>query len=197
MPTPHTAPASDALSWQYDIPLVNNRFILWDAFRVIAFSVLMIVALTWFISLLIGDPVLLPIEFLALIAGIVIALFLFVVLVVFRNRYRARFSLDSKQAIFEGIGWGDSGWDRAMKRLLKVLAFFAVRGDPTAMGGAVSIRWHEVRKVSVNQRARVISLGNEWRVVIRLYCPPEVFNRAAAHVTAHTMNRDGSAPVKS
>jgi hypothetical protein len=173
-------PDPDTLSWQYDIPLITNRYILWDIFRVIALSMAIIVALTWLIGVLRGDPVLLPIEFLLLIGGIVVALFLFVTLVVFRNRYRARFVLDSKQAVFQGI-WGDRAWDRMMKELLKVLAFLAVRGDPTR-SSAVNIRWRAVRTVNVNRSTRVIALCDSWHVVIRLYCSPEVFDQALAHV---------------
>ncbi|HZY40573.1 MAG TPA: hypothetical protein VFF59_01085 [Anaerolineae bacterium] len=186
MPTQRAAATADSLSWQYDIPLITNRYILWDVARLLALSLFVVVALTWLISMLIGDPVLLPIEFLALIAGIVVALFLFVALVLFRNRYRARFTLDEKRALFEGVGWGNSGWDRAMKRLLKVLAFFTAQSDPTRLGGAVDIKWRAVRKVSVNSQARVISLSEAWHVVIRLYCPPDIFDQALAHVQQHT-----------
>jgi hypothetical protein len=129
--------------------------------------------------------VLLPIEFLFLIGGIVVALFLFVALILFRNRYRARFVLDSKQAVFQGSGWGDSGWDRTIKRLLKVLAFFAASSDPT-QSNATNIRWRAVRKVNVNRSTRVIALCDSWHVVMRLYCPPDVLDQALTHVQHYT-----------
>ncbi len=185
MPTRHP-PDPDNLTWQYDIPLLTSRYILWDMFRVIALSLLVVVALPWFIGTLAGDPVWIPLEFLALIFGILAALFLIVTLVLFRNRYRARFSLDSKQAVFQGLGLGDSGWDRALKRGLKMLAFSLASSDPTKTSGATNIRWREVRKVNVNSAARVISLCDSWHVVIRLYCPPDIFDQAVAHVQQHT-----------
>src|SRR5512147_3015224 len=98
MPT-RRPPDPDTLTWQYDIPLVTNRYILWDMFRVLALSLLVIAALTGCIGVLLSDPVFIPIEFLLLIGGIVAALFVFVTLVLFRNRYRACFVLDSKQAV--------------------------------------------------------------------------------------------------
>ncbi len=186
MPT-HRPPDSDTLTWQYDIPLITNRYILWDMLRVLALSLFIIAALTGCIGVLLDDPVFIPIEFLLLIGGIVAGLFLFVTLVLFRNRYRARFVLDSKQAVFHGLGWGDSGWDRAVRRLLKVLAFFAAQGDPTN-SSATNIRWREVRKVNVNRSTRVISLCDSWHVVLRLYCPPDMFDQALAHVQRHTQS---------
>jgi hypothetical protein len=72
-----------------------------------------------------------------------------------------------------------------MKRLLKVLAFFAMRSDPTR-SNAANIRWRTVRKVNVNRSTRVISLCDAWHVGIRLYCPPDVFDQARIHVQQHT-----------
>jgi hypothetical protein len=175
---------SDTLTWQYDIPLVTNRYILWDMFRVLALSLFVMAALTGCIGILLDDPVFIPIEFLFLIGGIVVGLFLFVTLVLFRNRYRARFVLDSTQAVFQGLGWGDSGWERAMKRLLKVVAFFAASSDPTR-SSATNIRWRAIRKANANQTTRVIALSDSWHVVLRLYCPPDVFDQALAHVQRH------------
>ncbi len=184
MPT-RRPPDPDTLTWQYDIPLITNRYILWDMFRVIGLSLFVIVALTGLFGVVLGDPVSLPIEFLLLIGGLVTALFLFVALVIFGNRYRACFVLDSKQAVFQGLGWGDTAWARTMKRGLKVLAFFAAQSDPTKRT-ATNIRWREVRQVNVNRSARVIALCDAWHVVIRLYCTPEVFDQALAHVQRHT-----------
>ncbi len=183
MPT-HRPPDPDSLTWQYDIPLITNRYILWDMFRVIALSLFIVVALPWFIGVLAGDSVLMPLEILALIFGILAALFLIVTVGLFRNRYRARFRLDSKQAVFQGIGLGDSGWDRALKRGLKVLAFFLAHSDP-ARSNATNIRWREVHEVNVNRSTRVISLCDSWHVVIRLYCPSDIFDQALAHVHQH------------
>jgi len=184
MPT-RRPPDPDTLTWQYDIPLVTNRYIVWDVFRIIALSLAIIVGVVLLFGVLLGDPVSFPIEFLLLIGGIVTALFLFVALVIFGNRYRAGFVLDSKQAIFQGIGWGDNVWARAMKRGLKVLSFFAAQSDPTK-SSAANIRWREVRKVNVNPATRVIALCDSWHVVIRLYCPPDIFDQALAHVQHYT-----------
>lgn len=184
MPT-RRPPDPDTLTWHYDIPLITNRYILWDVFRIIALSLAIMVGLVWLFGVVLGDPVSLPIEFLLLISGIVTALFLFVALVIFGNRYRAGFVLNSKQAVFQGIGWGDNTWARVMKRSLKVLAFFAAQSDPTQRSTA-DIRWREVRKVNVNRATRVISLCDAWHVVIRLYCPPDIFDQALAHVQRHT-----------
>lgn len=184
MPT-RRPPDPDTLTWQYDIPLITNRYILWDVFRIIALSLTIMIGLVWLIGVLLDDPVSLPIEFLLLIGGIVVALFLFVALVIFGNRYRAGFVLDSKQAVFQGIGWGDTTWARTMKRGLKVLAFFAAQSDPTKTS-TTNIRWREIRKVNVNRSARVIALCDAWHVVIRLYCPPAIFDQALAHVQRHT-----------
>lgn len=184
MPT-RRPPDPDTLTWQYDIPLITNRYMLWDMLRVLALSIFALVALTWLISVLAGDPVLIPLEFLLLVGGILVGLFVVVALGLFGNRYRARFVLDSKQAVFHGIGWGDGRRDRVMKRLLKGLAFFAAQSDPT-QPNATAIRWRDVRKVNVNPATRVIALCDSWHVVIRLYCPPETFDTALDYVRRGT-----------
>ncbi len=185
-------PTQDSLSWTYNIPLLTNRFILWDAIRILVICIMILNGLIFIISVLVGDPLVLPIEIILLIVGIVAGLLLFVALVIFGNRYFARYTLNAKEAEFEGIGWGPGGWHRLMKGLLKIVAFFSLRSDPTEGQGAVSIKWRDVRKVNVHHGARVISLHNSWRTVIRLQCSPDIFDQAvervqvyAAEVTVH------------
>ena len=184
-------PTQDSLSWTYNVPLITNRFILWDAIRILVICVMILDGLIFIISVLAGDPLMLPIEFTLLIVGIVAGLLFFVALVIFGNRYYARYTLNAKEAVFEGIGWGPGGWHRLMKGLLKIVAFFSLRSDPTEGQGAVSIKWRDVRKVNVHHGARVISLHNSWRTVIRLQCPPEIFDQVIERVQTYATNVTG------
>lgn len=178
-------PAQDSLSWTYNIPILTNRFILWDAIRILVIYILIFNGLAFIINVLAGDPFVQPIEFTLLIAGIGAGLSLFVALVIFGNRYYARYTLNAKEAEFEGIGWGPGGWHRLMKGLLKIVAFFSLRSDPTRDQGTISIEWRDVRKVQVHHDARVISLHNSWRAVIRLQCPPDIFDRVVERVQTY------------
>ncbi len=171
------------LTWEYDIPLLTNPFILWDFFRVFAIALLTMEGLVLFMSFFFSDEaVLLPVELLALCLGIMAVLFAFVALFIYRNRFHSRFTVDSKQASVEGF-YGIDRYERTASRILSV-AFFLTRGRVISLIGdsqsATSIPWQEVYKVTVHRRWHVITLSNSWRSVLRLYCPSQGFDQAAA-----------------
>lgn len=174
------------LTWDYTLPLATNPFIWWDFLRVVAVSLLVLELLVFVMSLIAGDPILLPPSVLGLVAGILAAVFTLTTLLVYGNRYHARFTLGARGAQME-----DAGQGRRFKWLMVALGLAARRpgvalgatSGPSGYGERVS--WREVRRVTVHRRLRVITLNNSWRSLLRLYCPPERFDEIVAHVQGH------------
>ncbi|MDH7490349.1 MAG: hypothetical protein QHH80_12700 [Anaerolineae bacterium] len=175
-------PEDQALSWDYALPLATNPFMWWDFLRVVAASLLIMELLVFLMSLAAGDPILLPPALLALVAGILAALFAVATTLVYGNRYHARFTLDARGAQME-----DAGQGRRFRWLMVVLGLMARRpgvamsatAGPSGYGERVD--WRDVRRVTVHRRLHVVTLSNSWRALLRLYCPPERFEQAAAY----------------
>jgi predicted anti-sigma-YlaC factor YlaD len=172
------------LTWQIDIPLINNRFMLWDSAKVITIAGAVMWAVVALMSLIVsGEPLFLPLTFVALIMAIVCALF-FVACLILLNRWGFTNTLTE-----EGVGYTSGGREKGVNRALAVFGFLALlSGKPGPLGGALIAGsqedgfypWSDLYRVDVHPGPRVISLRNSWRVVHRLYCTPETYAQAVA-----------------
>lgn len=184
--TPAEGPAADAITWRYDIPLLTNRFMLWDFGKVIVISVAVMALLVIVMGLLTrGEAVFLPWRILALVTGIMAGLFAVATLIL-GNRMEARFTVSAK-----GVGYEAGLRERRVNRTVFWLGLLA-RSPTTAGAGALAasresefIPWASVRTLRVHRGPRVVVLKNSWRVVMRMYCPPELFERVVAACEAH------------
>lgn len=173
------------LTWEYDIPLVNNLFMLRDFLVVIVLSLVgMQVALLIVGFFAAGGPVIIPFEIYLIVGGILVALFLIAAGVVLGNRHRTRFTVSPA-----GVAYEPGLRERQINRVALVLSVLG--GRPGASLLAVSresgeFHWDEVGKVTVHQRQRVITLGDSWHPLLRLYCPTEGFAEVVALVDAYT-----------
>lgn len=174
------------LAWTARIPLINNRFMLWDFAKVIVISTASLWLLVLLVSLVTdpSDPVLLPWQLPVLCAGILAVLFVIACLLM-GNGYSARFLIDG-----EGVHWDSGPKEKKVNRAVAVVG--ALAGSPQAAGAGLlaaseetgSIPWSTIRRVNVHPRQRVISIRNSWRVVVRLYVPVESWESAVARVQA-------------
>lgn len=175
-----------ALTWEHTLPLATNPFLWWDFFRVLGACLLIMELLVFLMSVLVGDPIWLPLSVLGIVTAIFAGLFLIATLLLYGNRYHARFAVDAKGAQMEDAGQGR--WFRWRLILLGVLARQpgAVLGSSAGPSGyGERVAWRDVRRVSIHRRLRVITLSNSWRSLLRLYCPPELFDQIVAHVQSH------------
>lgn len=187
MPDNKTAsPERNTLVWEHTLPLATNPFLWWDFFRVLGACLLIVELLVFLMSVLVGDPIWLPLSVLGIITGIFAGLFLIATLLLYGNRYHARFAVDAKGAQMEDAGQGR--WFKWRLILLGLLARQpgAVLGStdgPSGYGERVS--WRDVRRVTVHRHLRVVTLSNSWRPLLRLYCPPDLLDDVAAQAQAH------------
>lgn len=172
------------LAWQIDIPLINNRFMLWDFTKVTLISG----AIMWTVVALAGllaegEPLLLPPAVVALATGILWAL-LVVSCLVLLNRWGFTNTLYE-----EGVGYASGAREKKVNRWLTFFGFVGLlAGKPVPLGSALIASsqedgfypWANVRRINAHPGPRVISLRNSWRVVYRLYCTPEDYAEALA-----------------
>ena len=174
------------ISWQMNIPLLTDQFIMYDLLKVWGYSTLFLFLLMFVILAFERNwqgfvNVLPPLSLTAV--GILI-LFIMVMLVFFGNRYPMGFVISEQGAGIVSLSrrgrWGN--------RLAVILG--ALAGKPGVAGAgllgmareSVGTSWDEVRRLKVHPESRTISLMDSWHVVLRLYCTPQNYARVLAAV---------------
>ncbi len=195
--TEHSSgPAPDPIEWTYDIPLLTSRFMVWDFLRVILLSVVAMYVIVAVGGLIVErELIILPPMVFVLTAGIMAGLFVLTSLLL-GNRQGAHFIVSAK-----GVEYRAEKRERSMNRLVVILGLLAA--NPTTAGAGtlamtrerMLVPWESVRRITVYRRARVIALRNSWRTVLRLHCPPELFDDIAGAVeTYHHAAVERTAP---
>ena len=179
------------LEWEAVIPLITNLFIWADLAKALSITFVLFGGLIVIILANDSNPNWGGAAgLLAICAAVVLALFVFAELVVFRNRFAARFSLDHK-----GVSYESGRTARAARKIGLIVGVLA--GSPLLTGGSLlassmaslRIRWKDVKKVTPFPKRKVITLSNSWRPVLRLYCPDHETYEAALRLIA-----EGSGP---
>jgi len=159
---------------------------LWDFLRVILLSVAMMYVIVAVGGLLVErELIILPLGVFILTTGIMFGLFVLTSLLL-GNRQGARFTVGPK-----GVEYHAEKRERSMNRLVVLVGLLA-RNPTTAGAGTLAMTrerlflpWESIHRVVVHRRERVISLHNSWRTVLRLHCPPELFDEVVAAVESH------------
>ena len=169
------------LSWQVNVPLLTDQFIMYDLLKVWGFSTLFMFLIMVAIFIFERNwrgliSMLLPVGLTSL--GILFLFFL-VMLVFFGNRFPMGFMLGPQGAMVASLSqrgrWGN--------RLAVILG--ALAGKPGVAGAGllgmsretVGVTWDEVRRLNIHPKTRVISLMDSWHVVMRLYCTPKNYDQ--------------------
>ena len=185
--TPAAAPVTPGrIEWRYDIPLLTSRFMLWDFLRVTLLSTALMYVIVIVAGLVFGQElILLPWQVPAIIVGVLLGLFVIASLLL-GNRQGARFAVDAK-----GVEYHAERRESRMNRIVATAG--ALLGSPTTAGaGALAmsrehlhLEWEGIREVRYYPSARVIAIRNSWRTMLRLHCPPELYDDVAAAVRHH------------
>ena len=171
--------------WDYDIPLVTNRFIMQDVAKVLVLSFAIMSAMFMLIGICQGVD-----EFLALLPVIPMfavcvlgigVLMVLVMLIIYRNRFHCRFTVDS-----EGVSYDVTSAQKTAN--LAVIVLGIVTAKPGMAGAGFLARaqesvfydWASVHRVDVFAGHRVVCIRNSWRTLLRIYCTPENYDAVAA-----------------
>lgn len=182
---PPAPSASGTIEWTYDIPLLTSRFMLWDFVRVTLLSVTAMYVIVALGGLIVEQElIILPPMVFVLTASIMLGLFALTSLLL-GNHQRARFIVSDR-----GVEYRAEKRERAINRLTILAGLLAL--NPTAAGAGtlamtrerLLVPWGGIHRVVVHPRARVISLRNSWRTVLRLHCTAEQFDTIAEAVQA-------------
>jgi hypothetical protein len=168
------------ISWQVNIPLLTDRFIMYDLLKVWGFSSLGLLLLMVIISLFDRhwQTLINMLPVVGLVSLIILVLFILVMLVFFGNRFPLEFVLSPDGAMVVSLS-RRGRWGNRLAVILGVLA-----GKPGLAGAGllgmaretVGVTWDEVRRLNIYPQIRVISLMDSWHVVLRLYCTPQNYD---------------------
>jgi len=168
------------LAWDATVPMVGDRFFMWDMAKLWAISCsfllilsLVLAAVEQSIHMLKFSLIVPPLTFVGFyIFSLLIAL------VFFLNKYYVQTVISERGVKFELVRWTG--------KLSKAVAagnivIGLLKNSPTAVGAGVLanvqrvvfMKWPEIRKVTFFPGQRVMTLSNSWRPVVRLHCPDD------------------------
>lgn len=180
----------EGLQWTIVVPLATDRFMLYDAGKILAITGLALGAGGGVVALFLGgaDAALsewaMAYSILAAVLLGIGASLLLVMLLLFRDRFPVRITLEKSGVLWESL----SSRGRWAGRL--AILFGAFAGNPAVAGAgllaearqAAGMNWSEVRRVHLYPQLCVVSLKNAWRVVLRLHCHPTLYEEACAWI---------------
>ncbi len=176
---------SDGLVWETSFALLTNPFVLLDMVKLLGITFLIVCGIFMFIGAINGGPdftdMVRMIPMMAIIIGVLAVIFVFVMLVVYRNRFPAKFTVNSEGAMIEV-----TPSQRKMNSAVVMIGFLA--GKPGVAGSGMLARsqelqmfpWAEVYRVDLYPSRNVVVLRNSWRTTARLYCTPENYEQVAS-----------------
>lgn len=179
-------PVKPLLAWDIAVPLLTNRFMLFDFIRWMLLTCAVMALAACLIGLFaLSMKVFLGIlKLFGLICIGMTVLFLLIMLFFFGNRMELAFAID-KSGISALVASRKAKAGNRLAILLGVLA-----GKPGAVGAGLlgrdqehtRLEFSELRWVRFSPGAAVISLRDKWFRHVRLYCRPDDYSQAEALV---------------
>jgi hypothetical protein len=185
-------------AWAAEMPLLTNRFYLYDGLKLFFWVGLATSVILGAIAAASGSMrgMLSIFEMFGLILGGFLLLFVLISWIFFGNRFPTGFGIGP-----QGIWWISRSRRARIANRLAVVAGAAGRSPATAGAGLLAVSgesgmagWADIRRIKKYPDERVISIMNNWRVVIRLYCTPENYAYVAQLVDWYfSVTRPGAA----
>ncbi|MDO8847092.1 MAG: hypothetical protein Q7W51_01715 [Coriobacteriia bacterium] len=175
----------ETIEWEYRVPLLTSRFMLYDFIKVIILSVLIMYVLVavmgWFVD---GEFVWMPPQVFLIASGAMAGLFTIACLLL-GNHVTMQFSVGP-----DGVGYASGTREKKWNRAAIIVG--ALAGSATAAGAGLIASsqeeggwpWAELHRANEYPGPRVITLRNSWRAVLRLHCTPENYEQVRAAVLA-------------
>lgn len=194
------SPDGVLLAWDAAVPMVGNRFFMWDMAKLWGISSGLLMVLMLVIAAVQRGPN--ALRFALIVPACCFAAFyvlsLVIALVLYMNRYYVRTVLSDEGINSELVKWsGKLGKAVAAGNLV----IGVLTTSPTAAGAglladvqrSVFVPWKGIHKITRFPSHRVITVSNSWRPVIRLHCPnDEIYRRAQELLETRVPEAGGS-----
>jgi hypothetical protein len=187
-PMPPGPAVATEISWEIEVPLLNNRDIVGTTLAVFAISVLITGS---FVGMLLAaqgewDAIMPVVGMLALVAGVLFGIGLLAMVLIYRGDMRFRFTVSDQHIRSEMI----DRTARAVNRLAIVAGFLT--GRPGALGTGLiatsgeetTLGWDGGFRATCDPKRRTIALRNSWRRLLVVYCTEQNYEAVAAFVRA-------------
>ncbi|MEE4659683.1 MAG: hypothetical protein V2J89_04390 [Halieaceae bacterium] len=185
-------------SWEVDIPLLTNPNMLGAWLKAMGATYLLCMLIMGAVMVGTGEWEQLPMlaGIFALVVGGILVLGLLIMLLVFGNRFRARFTVSDKGIAYEGI-------DKRARSLARMAVVAGALGGSARTAGAgllavsgenVDLQWQGIASARYQPRRHTIVLRNAWRDLMHVYCTPE--NYAAVRSLVEQQVPDQGAAVQ-
>lgn len=180
------------LTWETDLPLFSRRMLTQWTLAMLATALVMLVILgTVFAAQGEWDALPPTLAMIAAVTGGLWLLGLLIMAVMFRGKYRVRYTLSKNGILCETI----DGLARKANRAAIVVGVLA--RSPQAVGAGLigisreseEVRWSGAFRAVEHPDEYVIMLRNGWRSLLWVQCTPENYAEVAAAVAAHMKRR--------
>ncbi len=186
---PDPAPErSDDLVWSLSVPMLTGRFFLQDLVKLFVAIIVVISVVMGLMGLAAGEPdtLLKVAPLFVVVLGVLFVLIGVISLLFFGNRYQALYQVGPDGAAFLA-----GTRERALGEFAVVASILS--GSTRAMaasvlaqaGETVTITWKNVHRVKVYPHEKVVALADSWHTVLRLHCPPELFEQVVQKVQGY------------
>jgi hypothetical protein len=178
--------ASPAIIWETAIPLLTSRDIVLGVIKGFGIALFVIGALMTLILGSQGEWQALPalLGMMALITFALLVVAALVMMVVFRNRLRVRYTIDAEAIRFELID--------TTARTTNRLAFWlgVLTGRPQAIGAGLlaqsqetmTLSWSGAFAADCDSRRRLVTLKNRWRNLLVIHCTEANYAQVADRI---------------
>jgi hypothetical protein len=181
--------------WEVGIPLITNGLILktWAKALGATYLVVMTLMAVLFVSTHQAKSLPTLAWIFAAVCAAIFAAGLLVMLLVFGNRYRARFAITEKGIHYESL-------DRRASRLARAGAILgAAAGSPQTAGAGLlamsqetmSLAWKGAFNAVYAPRQHTVRLRNRWRDLLHVTCTPDNYEAVSARIERE-MERHGT-----
>jgi len=185
------------LSWEIHFPLVTNPLVLKAWFKAMGATYLIAMLIMAAIFIGTGEPEALPmlaVGFALAITGLTL-LGLLIMLLLFGNRFHARFTLTDKGIVYESL-------DSRARTLARMAVVAGALGASPRTAGAgllavsnerIDLAWSGVCEARYHPKQRTIVIRNQWRDLLQLYCSEENYEVVKRRVESRLASQNTTA----
>lgn len=191
----------DSISWEIDIPLATNPVILVDLLKALGGGFLLLFIIVTVVSISEGNLGTIPsmLRIIAVLFGFLFALGLLIMLILFGNKFHAKFSVTRKGTSFQTF-------DRRAKTASRLAVMLGIlSGRPVLAGSglvamsqeSMFMKWKGVFKAVYDYKNKTIALRNAWRKIMVVYCTKDNYDQVSNFVKTQMDSRRSLPSAKS